>query len=459
MADVKAYVGGLIEKARAAQEIFEGYDQAQVDQCVKVIGKALADRAEEFAKDSVVESKMGVYEDKIAKIRNKAMFTWKYLKGKPSVGIIDRDVEAPGITRVAKPIGVIGAITPVTNPVMTPMHNAMIALKGRNAVIICPHPSAKNVGYKATECMRGALKAIGAPEDLILCVEPDQLSMEVSACIMSDCDVCIATGGPGMVAAAYSSGKPAFGVGAGNNQCLIDVDADPKKIAPMIVTGRTQDNGVLCTCEQTVICPEGMYDTMMAELQANGVQYYEKKEDIDKLRETIFPGGELNKKCVGMLAEDIAKLAGLECKPGTRALMAACEVAGVAETLSKEKLFPVIAAYKYKTWEEGVDIVVANLDNMGKGHSISMHSFNKDNVEYAANRVHVSRFLVNGIGSAGLGGAATNNLVPTGTLGCGTWGGNSISENLSYKHLINISRIAWTDESMPFPNADEVWAD
>ena len=433
--DAKAYVDSLIEKARVAQAVMEEYDQEKTDQCVKVVGKALADRAEEFAEDSVVESKMGVYEDKIAKIRNKAMFTWKYLKGKKSVGIIDRDKEL-GITKVAKPIGVIGAITPVTNPVMTPMHNAMIALKGRNAIIICPHPSAKNVGYKATECMRGALKEIGAPEDLIQCVEPDMVTMEASAAVMGECDVCVATGGPGMVKAAYSSGKPAFGVG-----------------------GRTQDNGVLCTCEQTIIVPEGMYDTMIAEMQKNNVQYYDKKEDIDKLRETLFPGGELNKKCVGMLAEDIAKLAGLECKEGTRALMAACDVAGVAEDLSKEKLFPVIAAYKYKTWEEGVDIVVANLDNMGKGHSISMHSFNEEHIEYAANKVHVSRFLVNGIGSAGLGGAATNNLVPTGTLGCGTWGGNSISENLAYYHLINVSRIAYTDESMPFPDPDEVWAD
>ena len=456
--DVKAYIDSLIEKARVAQAIIEGYDQAKTDQCVKVVGKALADQAEPFAKESVEESKMGVYQDKVAKIRNKAMFTWKYLKGKPSVGIIERDKEM-GITKVAKPIGVIGAITPVTNPVMTPMHNAMIALKGRNAIILCPHPSAKVVGYRATEVMRAALKEIGAPEDLIQCVEPDKVTMEASAAVMAECDVCVATGGPGMVKAAYSSGKPAFGVGAGNCQCLIDTDADVKKIAPMIVTGRTQDNGVLCTCEQTVIVHESMYDDLMKELQANNVYYYDKKEDVDKLRETLFPGGELNKKCVGMLATDIAALAGIDCDPDARALMAACDVAGVAEDLSKEKLFPVIAAYKYKTWEEGVDIVVANLDNMGKGHSISMHSFNDENIEYATNRVHVSRFLVNGIGSAGLGGAATNNLVPTGTLGCGTWGGNSISENLSYYHLINISRIAYTDESMPFPNPDEVWAD
>ena len=161
-----------------------------------------------------------------------------------------------GITKVAKPIGVIGAITPVTNPVMTPMHNAMIALKGRNAIILCPHLSAKVVGYRATEVMRAALKEIGAPEDLIQCVEPDKVTMEASAAVMAECDVCVATGGPGMVKAAYSSGKPAFGVGAGNCQCLIDTDADVKKIAPMIVTGRTQDNGVLCTCEQTVIVHE-----------------------------------------------------------------------------------------------------------------------------------------------------------------------------------------------------------
>lgn len=456
--DAKKYVDDMIAKARIAQQEFEKYDQAQTDAVVKAAGKAIYDVGEELAKDAVEESKMGVYEDKILKNKNKAMFTWKYLKDKKSVGIIERDEEL-GITKVAKPIGVIGAITPVTNPVMTPMHNAMIALKGRNAIIICPHPSAKAVGYKTAEIMREGIAKVGAPKDLVQCVDPDNISMEVSGAVMSECDVCIATGGPGMVVAAYSSGKPAFGVGAGNNQCLVDKDQDPKVVAPKILTGRTQDNGVLCTCEQTVIAPKEIFDDMMTELQAIGVKYYDDPADIAKLRETLFPGGALNKKAVGASPKTIADMAGLDCPADAKALMAKCEIAGVEEDLSQEKLFPVLAAYCYDKWEEGVDIVNANLNNMGKGHSISMHSFNRDNIEYAAEQVPVSRFLVNGVGSAGLGGAATNNLVPTGTLGCGTWGGNSISENLAYYHLINVSRIAYTDETMEFPNPDEVWAD
>lgn len=454
--DTKAYIDGLVEKARKAQQEFEKYDQKQVDAVVKAVGMAVYEKGEELAKLAVEESGMGKYEHKIVKNKMKAVATWNYLKDKKSVGVIEYD-EVSGIAKVAKPIGVIGAITPVTNPVMTPNHNAMITLKGRNAIIICPHPAGKRAGIATVKAMNDALDKIGAPKNLIQIVE--EPTIEASAMVMSECDCCIATGGPGMVKAAYSSGKPAFGVGAGNCQCLIDKDADIKDLVPKVITGRTYDNGVLCTCEQSVIAPEEKYDELIEEFKANKAYYVSEKADVDALRDAILPDGALNKKAVGLSPLEIAKLAGLSIPEDTSCLVVKVDKAGVADAFGQEKLFPVLAAYKYKTWEECVDIAIANLEYMGKGHSISMHSFTKKNIEYAAERIPVSRFLVNGIGSSGLGGAWTNSLVPTGTLGCGSWGNNSISENLSYIHLINISRIAYTQPDRKIPTPEEVWAD
>ncbi|MEG2199901.1 MAG: aldehyde dehydrogenase family protein, partial [Anaerovorax sp.] len=411
---------------------------------------------EELAKMAVEETKMGKYEDKIVKNKGKAMATWYYLKDKKSVGIISYD-EAKGIAEVAKPMGVIGVITPVTNPIMTPMHNAMIALKGRNAIIVCPHPAGKKSGVKTIEIINEALAKINAPENLIQIVpEP---TIQTSGDVMKLTDVCIATGGPGMVAAAYSSGKPAFGVGAGNCQCLVDKDADIKDLVPKVITGRTYDNGVLCTCEQSVIYPKTKESEIINEFKANGAYYVEDPQEVIRLRNTVMPMGMLNKACVGLTPYQIADMAGIKVPEGTRVLMVKADAPGRADPFAKEKLFPVLAAYAYDDWKDAVEIAKANLEYEGKGHSISMHSFTRANVEYAAEQIHVSRFLVNGTGSSGLGGAYTNSLVPTGTLGCGSWGNNSISENLDYKHLINISRIAYTNPNAHIPTPEEIWGE
>lgn len=453
--DVEKFVMEYIDRARKAQQIFEKCNQEQVDEAVRLVGKAVYDNGEELARMAVDETGMGKYEDKVMKNKGKAMAVWNFLKDKKSVGVL-RYLDN-GIVEVGKPIGVVGAVTPVTNPVMTPNHNAMIALKGRNAIIVCPHPSAKVSGVKTVEYMRAYLKKGGYPEDLIQIIpEP---TLEISNTVMKMTDVCISTGGPGMVKVAYSSGKPAFGVGPGNNQCLIDEDADIADLVPKVIRGRIYDNGVLCTCEQSIICPESKFDEIIAEFVKQGAYYVADPADVDALRNKVFPEGQLNKSCVGLAAPVIAEMAGLKVDPDIKVLIAKAAGAGKADPLGKEKLFPILSAYTYKTWKEAVDICNANLEVEGKGHSIVIHSFTKENIEYAAENVPVSRILINGIGSSGLGGAYTNGLAPTGTLGCGSWGNNSISENLSYQHLINISRIAYTDNNAHIPTPEEVWGE
>jgi len=452
--DMMEYVSEIIKKGRKAQQEFETYPQEKVDQVVRAVGKAVYDNGEELARLAVDETGMGNYEDKVLKNKGKAMAVWNYLKGKKSVGILQY-FEEDGIVEVGKPIGIIGAVTPVTNPVMTPMHNAMIALKGRNAIVICPHPSGKESGVKTVEYINKYLKELGAPENLVQVVE--EPTLDISNLVMKMTDVCISTGGPGMVKVAYSSGKPAFGVGAGNNQCLIDEDADIVDAVPKIIRGRIYDNGVLCTCEQSIICPESKYEEIIAEFVKQGAYYVSDPAEVVALRNKVLPEGALNKGCVGLSAAQIADAAGINVDPSIKLLIVKTDGPGKADPFAKEKLFPILAAYTYKTWEEGVAIVNANLDYEGKGHSMVMHSFTKEHIEYAAENIPVSRFLVNGIGSSGLGGAYTNGLAPTGTLGCGSWGNNSISENLNYRHLINISRIAYTNPNAHIPTPEEIW--
>lgn len=453
--DVRRFVSELIVKSRIAQAEFEKYSQEQVDQVVKAVGKAVYDSGEALARIAFEETKMGDYAHKVMKNKNKAMATWNYLKDKKSVGII-RYCDDEGIVEVAKPKGVIGAITPVTNPVMTPMHNAMVILKGRNTMIICPHPYAKRSGRATVDVINAALKEINAPENLIQYI--DEPTMELSVEVMKQTDVCISTGGAGVVKAAYTSGKPAYGVGAGNNQCIIDVDANIADAVNKIITGRLFDNGISCTCEQAVHCPADAYEEIVEEFIRQGAYFVKETTEVKRLRDVCFPDGQLNKKLVGKSVHEVAAAAGLSLG-GARVIAVKANGPGKADYFGKEKMFPVLAFYPYETWEEAVCNINTNLELDGKGHSICMHSNNKEHIEFAANNVPVSRFLVNGIGSSGLGGAYVNGLVPTGTLGCGSWGNNSISENLSYIHLINVSRIAYTKPEALIPTPEEIWGE
>ncbi|HVI40188.1 MAG TPA: aldehyde dehydrogenase family protein, partial [Anaerovoracaceae bacterium] len=260
------YIREYIERARAAQQEYEKYDQTMVDQIVKIVAKVVHDNAEYLAEIAVEESGMGVVADKIAKNKNKAKIIWNSLKGKKSVGIIDMDEEA-GITKIAKPMGVVAAITPCTNPIVTPMSNIMFALKGGNAIIITPHHKSIRCSTKTVEMINQDLEKLGAPKHLVQIL--DQQSRENTGNLISSADVVIATGGMGMVKAAYSSGKPALGVGAGNVQCIIDLDADIKLAVPQIIAGRTFDNGIICSGEQSVIIPEAKYDEILNEFEKN----------------------------------------------------------------------------------------------------------------------------------------------------------------------------------------------
>jgi succinate-semialdehyde dehydrogenase len=452
--DAKAHISELIKKARTAQKIFEEYSQERVDEAVRAIGKAVYDNAEALARMAVDETGMGNYEDKILKNRGKPKVTWQKLKGVKSRGVI-RYIEEQGLAEVAKPMGVIGAVTPVTNPIMTPVHNAMIALKGGNAIILCSHPKGDASGRRTVEIMREALKKIGAPEDLIQVVA--ESTVETSGALMAMADACISTGGPGMVKAAYSSGKPAFGVGPGNVQCLVDRDADVKDAVAKIIKGRTYDNGVLCTCEQTAHIPREKEAEIVAEFKKQGAYFVDDPAEVDKFRKTLFIDGVIAKSLVGAKPVVIAKAAGVDIAEDTKLIVVKIEKTGADEVLSKEKLFPVLSLYVYDTWEEGVAKASRNIDHEGTGHSAVIHSFTKENIEYAAKNIRVSRFSVNQVGSTSLGGTLANGLNPTATLGCGTWGNNSLSENLWFHHLINISRIAYEIPNAPTPTDEEIW--
>lgn len=453
MSEAREYIMGYIERARKAQKEYEAYNQEQVDLIVKAIAKAVYDNAEMLAKLAVEETGMGVYEHKIAKNQMKAKLIWNSLKGKKSVGIINRNEET-GITEIAKPMGVVAAITPTTNPNVTPMSNAMFALKGRNAIIITPHHRSIKSSTKTVELINKALLEIGAPQNLIQIV--DQQSRENTKLLIENADVVIATGGMGMVKAAYSSGKPALGVGAGNVQCILDKDIDIKEAVPKIITGRTFDNGIVCAGEQSIIIPEEIYDQVIEEFKKNKA-YIVSKDDRSSLRDILFKYGEMNKDVVGQSVSKLAQLCQLNISEDASVIVVPVE--DLNDVLGKEKMCPVLAAYKYHDFSEAVNIAKSNLEREGKGHSVSIHSNNIKNIEYAGENLDVSRFVINQVSATSAGGSFYNGFAPTNTLGCGSWGNNSISENLSYKHLINISRIGYYMKDNYVPTDEEIWED
>lgn len=452
--EAKEYVESLIEKARVAQKQIENYTQEQVDALCREIAKTVYDNAEMLAKMAVEETRMGVYENKVAKNKGKARVIWNDLKGKKSVGIINRYPDQ-GIIEVAKPMGVVAAITPTTNPIVTPMCNAMFAVKGRNAIIVGPHPRSKECSTKTVELINERLKKLGAPENLIQCVpEP---TMEISGLLMKTCDVVLATGGPGVVKAAYSSGKPSYGVGAGNVQCILDEDVDYAKTVPMIIEGRIFDNGIICSGEQNAITPASKVDELIAEYKKNGGVIVEDPAQVDALRNAMFPGGVMNKDLVGQSALKVAEAAGIDVPADTRVLLVKAPAYGKEDYFSKEKMCPVMALYTYNTWDEAIAIADANLAVEGRGHSVAIHSNNQEHIEAAAQVLPVSRFLINQVCATNNGGSLFNSLSATTTLGCGSWGGNTISENLSWKHLFNVSRIATVRPGAVAPTDEEIW--
>ena len=450
----KMIINSMVEKSRAAQKEFEKSTQEQIDLVVKTVAKVVFDNAEILARMAVDETRMGVYEDKVKKNMGKARIIWNSMIGVKSVGILSAD-EKTGIVEIAKPKGVVAAITPTTNPIVTPMCNIMFALKGGNSIIIAPHPRSKKCSTYTVDLINEALKKYNVPENLIQIIsEP---SIDLTNDLMKSADVVVATGGMNMVKAAYSSGKPAYGVGQGNVQCIIDKGYDYKQAVPKIILGRTFDNGIICSGEQTVIAHEDDYGDVISEFVKQGAYYTEDPDEVQKLRESLFKDGIISRDLVGQSVEKVAQTAGIHIPEGTKVILAKADGKGEEDLLAHEKMCPVIAAYNYKTLEEAVGIAQVNLNEEGKGHSASIHSDNEDNIRYAGERLTVSRLVVNQPAATTLGGSFNNGFAPTTTLGCGSWGNNSISENFTYKHLINISRIGHYMQEAKVPSDEELW--
>jgi succinate-semialdehyde dehydrogenase len=449
-------VQDLVAKARTAQAAFESFSQAQVDAIVKGIGKYVYDNAEMLARMAVDETGIGVYEDKILKNKGKARIIWNSLKDKKSRGIIGEDEDA-NMVFVAKPMGVVGAVTPVTNPIVTPMCNAMFAIKTGNAVIFAPHPKAEQCTRLLTDAFMDVVRSHGGPDGLVQMVRNG--SIETTQELMKVVDVVVATGGGAMVKSAYSSGRPSFGVGAGNVPVIIDRHVNLKEAAEKVVTGAAFDNGIICSHEQFVLTPEEQYDETVHAFQATGrVWFTDDETAVQRLREVVFPGGRLNKDVVGRSARDVGRMAGLDVPQTARIILIPAKGAGTADVLAKEKLCPVVAILPYQTFSEAVALAKANLLVEGAGHSAALHSHDEEHIREAGVELPVSRLVVNQASSLSAGGSFTNGFAATTTLGCGSWGGNSISENLDYKHLMNVSRIGKMIANKRIPTDAEIWA-
>ncbi len=446
----------LVSRARLAQADFESFDQEQVDAIVRDIGKYVYDNAEMLARMAVDETGIGNFEDKVLKKKGKARAIWNSLKGKKSRGIIGEDAEN-NMVFVAKPMGVVGAVTPITNPVVTPMCNGMFALKTGNAVIFAPHPKAQKCAEHLTEAFMGIVKQHGGPDDLIQVVRDGSITKTQH--LMESVDVVVATGGGAMVKSAYSSGRPSFGVGAGNVPVIIDRGVDLRDAVTKIVTGASFDNGIICSHEQFVLAPEESFAETVKTFTDTGLVWFtDDADEIQSLRDVVFPGGHLNKDVVGITAREVGAMAGIDVPANARLILLPAKGAGTDDILAREKLCPVVAILPYTDFAQAVQLAKANLLVEGAGHSAALHSTDEANIRHAGLELPISRLVVNQASSLTAGGSLTNGFAPTTTLGCGSWGGNSISENLDYKHLMNVSRIGKVIENKRVPTDEEIWA-
>jgi succinate-semialdehyde dehydrogenase len=449
-------VQDLVAKARQAQAIYEGFSQSQVDAIVRDMAKYVYDNAESLARMAVDETGIGHYEDKVLKKKGKARVIWNSLKGKKSRGVIGEDPEN-NLVFVAKPMGIVAAVCPVTNPIATPMCNGMFALKTGNAVIFAPHPKAQKCTEHLTSEFMKIVKKHGGPDDLVQTITKG--SVEKTQELMRSVDVVVATGGGAMVKSAYSSGKPSYGVGAGNVPVIIDRGVDFKDAVDKIVTGASFDNGIICSHEQFVLTPEEEYQQTLDLFEATGKVWITHDEGtVQKLRETVFVDGHLNKDVVGKTPREIGAMAGIDVPASARLILLPAKGAGEADILAKEKLCPVVAILPYKSFEDAVAAAKANLLVEGAGHSAALHSHDDEHIRSAGIALPISRLVVNQPSSLTAGGSLTNGFAPTTTLGCGSWGGNSISENLDYKHLMNVSRIGKVIENKKVPTDEEIFA-
>jgi sulfoacetaldehyde dehydrogenase len=459
MEEARKMIAAMVARARAAQAIFGAYSQEQVDEVVAAIGWAVykQERAKYLAELECRETGMGNVEDKTLKNYHRTKGAVYDLMGKKSVGILDVDVE-PGVTRIAKPIGVVGALTPCTNAAAGTVGNALMISKCRNAVIFAPNPRSKKTSDETIRLIREQLARIGAPVDIVQGIsEPTK---EVAQELMRQVDCIVATGGQAMVKAAYSSGKPSFGVGVGNAVVIVDETADVADAAEKVKLGKIFDYASSCSSENSVIVQESVYDRFMAELVTRG-GYLVNAEEKERLRRAMWEDGALSARIICKSPREIADVAGLasESARGAKFFIVPETGYGPEHPFSGEKISVVLAAYKYRDFDDAVALVNNITSYQGRGHSCGIHSTNEDHILKLAGSVRLCRVLVNQAQAYGNSGNFNNGLPFTATLGCGTWGNNSVSENLTYKHMMNVTRLARLKKDVKTPTEEEVFGE
>lgn len=432
---------------RRAQREFAKFTQEQVDHIFFEAAMAANKARIPLAKMAVEETGMGVMEDKVIKNHYASEYIYHAYRNTKTVGVLEED-PAFGIKKIAEPIGLVAAVIPTTNPTSTAIFKALLCLKTRNAILISPHPRAKKCTAEAARIVYEAAVKAGAPEGIIGCIEFP--SLELTGELMHEADIILATGGPGMVHAAYSSGKPALGVGAGNTPVIIDESADIKLAVNSIIHSKTFDNGMICASEQSVTVLDGIYDEVRAEFERRGC-YFLKDDELDKVRHTILINGALNAKIVGQSAHTIAQLAGVDVPEETKILIGEVESVELSEEFAHEKLSPVLAMYHAKDFDEALDKAEKLVCDGGHGHTASLyiHPAQKEKIMKHAERMEACRIVINTPSSfGGIGDLYNFKMAPSLTLGCGTWGGNSVSENVGVKHLLNVKTVAERRENM-----------
>ena len=450
-----AQLDAAIARVRAAQRIFATYSQEQVDKIFLAAANA-ANRARiPLAKAAVTETGMGIVEDKVIKNHYAAEYIYNAYKDTKTCGVIEQDTSY-GIKKIAEPIGLVAAVIPTTNPTSTAIFKSLLALKTRNGMIFSPHPRAKECTIAAAKLVLEAAVAAGAPEGIIAWI--DKPSLELTQKIMAEADIILATGGPGMVQAAYSSGKPAIGVGPGNTPAIIDDSADLKLAVNSIIHSKTFDNGMICASEQSVIILDSIYEAAKAEFLTRGC-YILNAEECQKVREVILINGALNAKIVGQKAHTIAALAGVEVPETAKILIGEVESVELSEAFAHEKLSPVLAMYKAQDFEDALCKAEQLVADGGYGHTASVYLntlMAPVKLDEFSRRMKTCRILVNTPSSqGGIGDLYNFKLAPSLTLGCGSWGGNSVSENVGVKHLLNIKTVAERRENMLWFRAPE----
>ena len=436
-----------MKQMREAQRVFASMTQEQVDRIFFAAAMAANKARIPLAKMAVKETGMGVVEDKVIKNHYASEYIYNAYRDTKTCGVIEEDA-AFGIRKIAEPIGLVAAVIPTTNPTSTAIFKALLCLKTRNAILISPHPRAKNCTIEAARVVLDAAVAAGAPEGIIGWI--DQPSLELTGELMREADIILATGGPGMVRAAYSSGKPALGVGAGNTPVIIDETADVQLAVSSIIHSKTFDNGMICASEQSVTVLAPVYDAVKEEFIRRGC-YFLKGDELDKVRHVILINGALNARIVGQSAHTIAALAGVDVPESTKILIGEVESVELDEEFAHEKLSPVLAMYRAETFEEALDKAERLVCDGGHGHTASLyiHPAQKEKILEHAHRMEACRIVINTPSShGGIGDLYNFKMTPSLTLGCGTWGGNSVSENVGVRHLLNIKTVAERRENM-----------